>query len=68
MLELKEWEPGRGEHGQAWGKMQGNKLSESEAWREERGGFKTSGMSGNWQQRLRQLKRYTDRKREGLGT
>lgn len=35
---------------------------------EKRGEFRSYGVRGNWQQRLRQLRRYTVRKIEGLGT
>lgn len=38
------------------------------SWKEKRGEFRSYGVGGNWQQRLRQLRRYTVRKIEGLGT
>lgn len=37
------------------------------SWKEKRGEFRSYGVRGNWQQRLRQLRRYTIRKIRGLG-
>lgn len=66
-----DWRNGRteGRAEESGARKQSNKEAGSqELGREERGEFRSYGVRGNWQQRLRQLRRYTVRKIEGLGT
>ncbi len=58
---------GEGSGDRSGAKSRAIKRQEIRSWKERRGEFRSCGVRGNWQQRLRQLRRYTVRKIEGFG-